>query len=100
MSSKSNWYRDQYDALDALIEALQTDSGWIEYQLRAVQDELQEGDAQAAEDISAVSKVRAALLERNEALRKAREDAVAVLVAAAEFERELASARAQLQQAL
>jgi predicted nucleic acid-binding Zn-ribbon protein len=100
MSSKSNWYRDQYDALDALIEALQTDSGWIEYQLRAVQDELQEGDAQAAEDISAVSKVRAALLERDEALRKAREDAVAVLVAAAEFERELASARAQLQQAL
>jgi predicted nucleic acid-binding Zn-ribbon protein len=100
MSSKSNWYRDQYDALDALVEALQTDSGWIEYQLRAVQDELQEGDAQAAEDISAVSKVRAALLERDEALRKAREDAVAVLVAAAEFERELASARAQLQQAL
>jgi hypothetical protein len=62
-----------------------------------VQDELQEGDAQAVEDISTVSKVRAALLERDEALRKAREDAAVVQVAAPDFERELASARAQLQ---
>jgi hypothetical protein len=42
--------------------------------------------------------VRAVLLERDEALWKAREDAAAVQVAATEFERELASARAQLQQ--
>jgi hypothetical protein len=77
---------------------LRTDSGWLEYGLRAVQDELMEEDTQAVEDVSAVSKVRAALLERDEALRKACEDAVAVQVAAAEFEGELASARAQLQQ--
>jgi hypothetical protein len=84
--------------LDALVEALRTDSGWLEYRLRVVRDELQEGDSQAAEDISAVSKVQTALLERDEALRKAREDAAAVQVAAAKAERELASARAQLQQ--
>jgi hypothetical protein len=53
-----------------------------------VRDELLEEDAQAAEDVSAVSKVQAALLERDEA----REDVAAVRVAAAEFERELASA--------
>jgi hypothetical protein len=41
-------------------------------------------------------KVRTALLERDEALRKAREDMAAVRDAAAEFETELASARAQL----
>jgi hypothetical protein len=63
-----------------------------------VRDELLEEEAQAAEDVSAVSKVRVALLERDEVLRKAREDAAAVQVAAAEFERDLASARAQLQQ--
>jgi hypothetical protein len=63
-----------------------------------VQDELQEGDARAAEDVSAISKVQAALLEQDEALWKAREDTAAVQVAAAEFERELTSARAQLQQ--
>jgi hypothetical protein len=50
------------------------------------------------EDVSTVSKVRVALLEQVEALRKAREDAYVVQVAAAESERELASARAQLQQ--
>jgi hypothetical protein len=50
------------------------------------------------EDVSTVSEVRATLLEQVEALRKAREDADVVQVAAAESERELASARAQLQQ--
>jgi hypothetical protein len=74
--------------LDALVEALRTDSGWVEYRLRDVRDELQERDAEAAEDVSEVSKVRAALLERDEALWKA----------TAESERELASARALLQQ--
>jgi chromosome segregation ATPase len=42
--------------------------------------------------------VRTVLLERDEALRKVREDTAAVRVAEAEFERELTSARAQLQQ--
>jgi hypothetical protein len=61
-----------------------------------MRDELLEQDAQAAEDASAVAKVPTTLLERDEALRKAREDTAAVWVAAAEFERELASARTQL----
>jgi hypothetical protein len=56
-----------------------------------------EQDAQAAEDASAVAKVRTVLLEWDEALRKARKDMAAVQVATSEFERELASARAQLQ---
>jgi chromosome segregation ATPase len=98
LSYERNWYRDQYDTLDALVEALRTDNGWLEYRLQVVQDELLEQDAQAAEDASAVAKVRTVLLERDETLRKAREDMAAVRVAAAEFERELASARAQLQQ--
>jgi hypothetical protein len=96
LSSNRDWYRDQYDALDALVEALRTDNGWLEYRLEAVRDELLEQEAQAAEDAFAVVKVRTALLERDEVLRKAHEDMAAVRVAAAEFERELASARAQL----
>jgi hypothetical protein len=27
LSYERNWYRDQYDALDALVEALRTDNG-------------------------------------------------------------------------
>jgi hypothetical protein len=67
-------YQDQYDALDALVEALRTNNGWLEYWVELMRDELLEQDAQAAEDASAVTKVRTALLERDEALRKARED--------------------------
>jgi hypothetical protein len=29
MRYERNWYRDQYDALDALVEALQTGNGWL-----------------------------------------------------------------------
>jgi hypothetical protein len=58
-----------------------------------VRDELLEQDTHAAEDASAIAKVRTVLLERDEVLRKAREDMVAVGVAAAEFESELASAQ-------
>jgi chromosome segregation ATPase len=98
LSSDRDWYRDQYDALDALVEILRTDNGWLEYRLQIVWDELLDQGAQAAEDASAVEKVRSTLLERDESLRKAREDLAAVRVAAAEFEMELTSARAQLQQ--
>jgi hypothetical protein len=63
-----------------------------------VRDELLEQDAQAAEDVSEVTKVWTMLLERDEVLQNARKDVAAVRVAATEFERELASARAQLQQ--
>jgi hypothetical protein len=96
LSSDRDWYRDQYDALDALVEALRTDNGWLEYLLQIVRDELLDQGAQAVEVASAVEKVRAALLERDEALRKAREDLAVVRAVAAEFETELASARAQL----
>jgi hypothetical protein len=61
-----------------------------------VRDELLEQDARAVEDASAFAKVRTALLEWDEALRTAREDAAAVRVVVAEFESELASAPAQL----
>jgi predicted RNase H-like nuclease (RuvC/YqgF family) len=43
-------------------------------------------------------KVRAALLERDEALEKAREDAVAMQTVVAEWETEVASLRTQLEQ--
>jgi chromosome segregation ATPase len=98
LSSERNWYRDQYDALDALVEALRTDNGWLEYRLQAVRDELLEQDAHAAEDASAVAKVRTTLLERDKALQKAREDAAAVQTVAAEWETEVALICAQLEQ--
>jgi hypothetical protein len=63
-----------------------------------VRDELLEQDAQAAEDISVVAKERTALLERDEALKKAREDAAAMRTMETEWETEVPSLRAQLEQ--
>jgi chromosome segregation ATPase len=98
LSSERNWYRDQYDALDALVEALRTDNGWLEYRTKVMRDQLLELDAQAAEDASAVTKERTALLERDEALRKAREDLAGMRTATVEWEAEVATIRTQLQQ--
>jgi chromosome segregation ATPase len=71
---------------------------WLEYRLQVVRDELLEQDAQAAEDASAVVKVRTMLLERDEALQKACEDVAVMRTVAAEWETEVASIRAQLEQ--
>jgi hypothetical protein len=98
LSSERDWYRDQYDALDVLVEALQFDNGWLEYRLQVVRDTFLDQGAQAAEDVSAVERVTMALLERDEALRKAREDLAAMRTVAAEWETDVASTRAQLQQ--
>jgi hypothetical protein len=96
LSFECNWFRDRYDALDALVEALRTSNGWLEYRVELTRNELLEQDAGAVEDASAVAKVRMALLEQDEALRKAREDLAAVRTTAAGVETNLASARTQL----
>jgi hypothetical protein len=63
LSTELDWYRDQYGTLDALVEALRTDNGWLEYRLRVVRDALLDQGAQTTEGASAVDMVRAALLE-------------------------------------
>jgi hypothetical protein len=62
LSAEQDWYRDQYNSLGALMEALRSDNGWLEYRLRAVRDELLDQGAQTAEGASAVDMVKAALL--------------------------------------
>jgi hypothetical protein len=40
LSSDLEWYRGQYESLDALVEALQPDNGWLVYNLMAAEDTL------------------------------------------------------------
>jgi chromosome segregation ATPase len=98
LSSERDWYRDEYDTLDTLVEALRTDNGWLEYRLQVLQDTFLDQGAQAMEDASAVERVTTTLLERDEALRKAHEDLAVMRTVAAEWETEVASTHAQLQQ--
>jgi hypothetical protein len=68
------------------------------YRAEALRDQPPELDAQAVEDIPAVERVKAALVDRDEALHKVREDLAGARTVVAEWEAEVASARAQLQQ--
>jgi hypothetical protein len=97
LSTERDWYRDQYDSLDALVEALRTDNGWLEYRLQTVRYELLDQGAWTAEGAFAVEMVRAALLARDEALENVREDLAVMQVAAAKRETTLTSVHAQLQ---
>jgi hypothetical protein len=69
-----NWYRGLYNALDALVEALRSPDRWLVYRAEALLDHPPRQDAQGPGDVSAVEKVMTALLERDNALRRACED--------------------------
>jgi chromosome segregation ATPase len=90
--------REQRDTLDALVEALRTGDGWLAYRAEALRDQLLELEAQTAEGTSAVEEVRTALVDRDEALQRAREDLARAHTLAAEWETEVASVHAQLRQ--
>jgi chromosome segregation ATPase len=105
LSSDLDWYQGQYEALDAFVEALQTDNGWLAYRLRAVQVALLDQRALTTEGTTAVDQVKTALLEKNEALVTANDElqnACTALgkaqTAMVEKETALATAQIQLQQ--
>jgi hypothetical protein len=64
LDAELSWYRGQYSALDALVEALRTPDRWLVYRAKALRDLPLELDAQAAEDVSAVERVKMLLVDR------------------------------------
>jgi hypothetical protein len=74
LDADSRWYRGQYEALEALVEALRSPDRWLAYRAEALLDSPPEQGAQAAEGASAVVRVRTVLVERDDVLRRARED--------------------------
>jgi chromosome segregation ATPase len=68
------------------------------YRAEALLDQPPEQDAQAAEDVFAVERVKTALVERDDALHRAREDLAGARTIAAAWEAEVVSTRAQRQQ--
>jgi hypothetical protein len=74
LSSDLDWYRGQHEALEAFVEALQTDNGWLEYQLQAVQDALLDQRALTAEGTTAVDRVKILLLEKEGSLAMANDE--------------------------
>jgi chromosome segregation ATPase len=92
------WYRGQYEALEALVEAYRSPDRWLAYRAEALLDSPPEQGAQAAEGTSSVVRVRTVLVERDDALRRAREDLEGARSLVLTWEAEVVTARAQLQQ--
>jgi chromosome segregation ATPase len=91
------WYWGQYEALDALVEALRSPDQWLAYRAEALLDLPPEQGAQAAEGASTVERVQTVLVERDDALRRAREDLEGARSLASTWEAEVATSRVQLQ---
>jgi hypothetical protein len=70
----------------------------LTYRAEALLDLPPKQDAQVAGGASAVERVRTALVERDDALRRAREDLAGARSVAVAWEAEVATTRAQLQQ--
>jgi chromosome segregation ATPase len=87
----------QYEALDTLVEALRSPDRWLAYRAEALLDLPPEQGTQAAGGASVVERVRTVLVERDDALRRAREDLAGARSVAAAWEAEVVTARAQLQ---
>jgi hypothetical protein len=45
LDAELSWYRRQYNALDALVEALRTPDRWLVYRAEALRDQPPELDA-------------------------------------------------------
>jgi chromosome segregation ATPase len=97
MSSELRRLQEQRDALDALVEALRTEDEWLAYRAEALRDQLLELEGRPVEGASAVEVVRTTLVDRDEALRRARQDLAGAHGVAAEWEAEVVPAHAQLQ---
>jgi hypothetical protein len=69
MNAELRHLREQRDALDALAEALRTQDGWLSYRAEALRDQLLELEGQATVRPSSIERIRAALIDRDEALQ-------------------------------
>jgi chromosome segregation ATPase len=97
MSAELRQLREQRDDLDALAETLRTRDGWLAYRAEVLRDHLLEQEGRSTGRASAVERVRTALIDRDEALKQAREDLERARSVEADWEAEVVSARAQRQ---
>jgi hypothetical protein len=88
-----HWHRGQYESLDALVEALRSPDRWLAYTAEALLDLPPQQGTQAAGGASVVERVRTALVEQDDALRRAREDLEGARSVVAAWEAEVVTAR-------
>jgi hypothetical protein len=87
--------RKRCSAFDALADALRSSDSWLAYRALAWPDELLEGSRQDTPRRSSLERVRAALIDRDEALWHGREDLEKTRTLAANWEAEVATVRVE-----
>jgi chromosome segregation ATPase len=84
---------ERCDVFDALAEALRTPDGWLSYRAMALRDQLHESARQDPAHPSSLKWVCTALIDRDEALQRARADLENTRTLAANWEAEVAIVR-------
>jgi chromosome segregation ATPase len=87
--------RERCSAFDALADALRMPDGWLAYRAMAWRDELPESSGQDPARRSSLERVCTALIDRDEALWRARSDLEKTRTLAANWEAEVATARGE-----
>jgi CBS-domain-containing membrane protein len=98
MGAELRQLRERCAAFDALDDALRTPDSWLSYRAEALRYQLQECERQAAARPSTLERVCAALIDRDEALRKARADLKRMRTLATNWEAEVTTVRAENQE--
>jgi hypothetical protein len=93
VSAELRQLRERCDAFDALADALRTPDGWLSYRAMALRDQLHESARQDPAHPSTLERVCTALIDRDEALRRARADLEKMCTLAANWEAEVAVVR-------
>jgi hypothetical protein len=98
MSAELRQLRERCDAFDALADALGTPDSWLLYRAEALRDQLQECERQAAAHPSTLERICTALIDRDEALQRARGDMERMRTLASNWEAEVGTVRADNQE--
>jgi hypothetical protein len=87
--------RERCSAFDALADALRTPDGWLAYRAVVLRDELPESTRQDPARRSSLERVCTALIDRDEALWRARSDLEKMRTLATNWEAEVAGVRGE-----
>jgi hypothetical protein len=87
--------RERCGAFDALADALRTPDGWLAYRAMVLRDELPESTRQNPARRSSLERICTALVDRDEALWRARSDLEKMRTLATNWEAEVAGVRGE-----
>jgi chromosome segregation ATPase len=98
MSAELRQLQERCDAFDALADALGTPDSWLSYRAKALRNQLQECERQAAARPSTLERVCTAHIDRDEALQQVRSDLERMRTLATNWEAEVTTVRADNQE--